>query len=321
MLAAIGDAKTCPHGHPIDAGERASRACRWPTSRRARRSRILRFENEAEDLLHYLKDAGIEPGREGDVAASDDDAGRPSTSTARTATLTALGRRDGLRASPTRRRRRAPRCPSSSCSPRTATGAEPRLAIALLAAAVLVAGCGGAEHRRLRRQRPARLAGPDARDRDRSGQSLQAAVERTRRTVEVPVDIAIRRTPLPRARPSSTSWRSAARSAPRQPSSDARPAGLDQLDGARRCASTSRAATRTARQLERGPAATDVYLVRFSCRSSTFARQVAALDALLRSWRWTTSTRRRVASTARCSPRSTSPRRRSSASQTSTKRV
>ena len=25
---------------------------------------ILRFENEAEDLLHYLKDAGIEPGPE-----------------------------------------------------------------------------------------------------------------------------------------------------------------------------------------------------------------------------------------------------------------
>ena len=27
--------------------------------------RVLRFENEAEDLLHYLKDAGIEPGMEG----------------------------------------------------------------------------------------------------------------------------------------------------------------------------------------------------------------------------------------------------------------
>ena len=29
-----------------------STACRWPTSSRAPRSRILRFENEAEDLLH-----------------------------------------------------------------------------------------------------------------------------------------------------------------------------------------------------------------------------------------------------------------------------
>ena len=26
---------------------------------------ILRFENEAEDLLHYLEEAGIEPGLEG----------------------------------------------------------------------------------------------------------------------------------------------------------------------------------------------------------------------------------------------------------------
>ena len=32
---------------------------------------ILRLENEAEDLLHYLKDAGIEPGLEGEIAAND----------------------------------------------------------------------------------------------------------------------------------------------------------------------------------------------------------------------------------------------------------
>jgi DtxR family Mn-dependent transcriptional regulator len=35
--------------------------------------RVLRFENEAEDLLHYLKDAGIEPGMEGTLAERDDD--------------------------------------------------------------------------------------------------------------------------------------------------------------------------------------------------------------------------------------------------------
>ena len=29
--------------------------------------KILRFENEAEDLLHYLRDAGLEPGLEGKV--------------------------------------------------------------------------------------------------------------------------------------------------------------------------------------------------------------------------------------------------------------
>ena len=38
MFAAIGDAKTCPHGHPIDAGS-ASRAFRSPTASRALRSR------------------------------------------------------------------------------------------------------------------------------------------------------------------------------------------------------------------------------------------------------------------------------------------
>ena len=48
-----------------------------PRARRRRelgaKVRVLRFENEAEDLLHYLKDAGIEPGMEGTVAERDDD--------------------------------------------------------------------------------------------------------------------------------------------------------------------------------------------------------------------------------------------------------
>ena len=72
MLAAIGDAKTCPHGHPIDAGNRIEGVpladCEPGAS-----IRILRFENEAEDLLHYLKDAGVEPGMEGTLAERDDD--------------------------------------------------------------------------------------------------------------------------------------------------------------------------------------------------------------------------------------------------------
>ena len=33
--------------------------------------RILRFENEAEELLHLFKDEGVEPGRDGVVAGSD----------------------------------------------------------------------------------------------------------------------------------------------------------------------------------------------------------------------------------------------------------
>jgi DtxR family Mn-dependent transcriptional regulator len=34
---------------------------------------VLRFENEAEELLHYLKRAGLNPGLEGKVSESDDD--------------------------------------------------------------------------------------------------------------------------------------------------------------------------------------------------------------------------------------------------------
>src|SRR5918992_1054958 len=35
--------------------------------------RVLRFENEAEDLLHYLKDTGLHPGLEGTLAHAGDD--------------------------------------------------------------------------------------------------------------------------------------------------------------------------------------------------------------------------------------------------------
>jgi DtxR family transcriptional regulator, iron-dependent repressor len=67
MLAAIGDAKTCPHGHPIRVGERLPGVPLADVEEGAK-VRVLRFENEAEDLLHYLKDAGIEPGMEGVLA-------------------------------------------------------------------------------------------------------------------------------------------------------------------------------------------------------------------------------------------------------------
>src|ERR671914_707357 len=72
MRSAIGDAKTCPHGHPINVGERME-GVPLADAERGASVRILRFENEAEDLLHYLKDAGIEPGMEGTVAERDDD--------------------------------------------------------------------------------------------------------------------------------------------------------------------------------------------------------------------------------------------------------
>jgi DtxR family Mn-dependent transcriptional regulator len=72
MLAAIGDAKTCPHGHPIKVGERLPGVPLADVETGAS-VRVLRFENEAEELLHYLKDAGIEPGMEGVLAERADD--------------------------------------------------------------------------------------------------------------------------------------------------------------------------------------------------------------------------------------------------------
>src|SRR4051812_27373663 len=61
MLAAIGDAKTCPHGHPITPGARIESVPLADVEVGAR-VRVIRFENEAEDLLHYLRAAGLEPG-------------------------------------------------------------------------------------------------------------------------------------------------------------------------------------------------------------------------------------------------------------------
>ena len=112
-----------PARPPDRAPAAASRACRSPTASPARRSRILRFENEAEELLHYLHDRGIEPGLEGTFVAAGRrrDHGR-ARRRARSRSRARSPRRS--RWSPTRRRRRASRCPSSSCSPRTATGAE-----------------------------------------------------------------------------------------------------------------------------------------------------------------------------------------------------
>jgi DtxR family Mn-dependent transcriptional regulator len=72
MLAAIGDAKTCPHGHPIEAGSRIEGAPLADVEVGAKVT-VLRFENEAEDLLHELKASGVEPGMVGTLAASDAD--------------------------------------------------------------------------------------------------------------------------------------------------------------------------------------------------------------------------------------------------------
>jgi DtxR family transcriptional regulator, Mn-dependent transcriptional regulator len=73
VIASVGDALTCPHGHPIRVGERIDGAPLADCAVGAKVT-ILRLENEAEDLLHYLKDNGLEPRLEGEVASKDAEA-------------------------------------------------------------------------------------------------------------------------------------------------------------------------------------------------------------------------------------------------------
>ena len=71
MLAAVGDATTCPHGHPLVEGARERGALLADVEPGAT-VHVLRFENEAEELLHYLKQAGLQPGLDGTLESSDD---------------------------------------------------------------------------------------------------------------------------------------------------------------------------------------------------------------------------------------------------------
>jgi DtxR family transcriptional regulator, Mn-dependent transcriptional regulator len=72
MRAAIGDATTCPHGHPIVEGAREEGVLLADVEVGAR-VHVLRFENEAEELLHYLKEAGVSPGLDGTIESTDED--------------------------------------------------------------------------------------------------------------------------------------------------------------------------------------------------------------------------------------------------------
>jgi DtxR family transcriptional regulator, Mn-dependent transcriptional regulator len=72
MLAAIGDATTCPHGHPFVEGTREPGVPLADVEEGASVV-VLRFENEAEDILHYLKEAGLATGLEATLAESTDD--------------------------------------------------------------------------------------------------------------------------------------------------------------------------------------------------------------------------------------------------------
>jgi DtxR family Mn-dependent transcriptional regulator len=70
VRSSVGDARTCPHGHPIQVGQRIDGV---PLADCALGSKvtILRLENEAEDLLHYLRLSGIFPGLSGQISAKD----------------------------------------------------------------------------------------------------------------------------------------------------------------------------------------------------------------------------------------------------------
>ena len=72
MKAAIGDAKTCPHGHPLVEGAREEGVLLADVEPGAQ-VMVLRFENEAEELLHYLRDSGLHPQLEGEVESSSSD--------------------------------------------------------------------------------------------------------------------------------------------------------------------------------------------------------------------------------------------------------
>jgi DtxR family Mn-dependent transcriptional regulator len=87
VRASVGDAKTCPHGHPIRVGERIDGVPLADCEVGAAVT-ILRLENEAEDLLHYLKEAGVEPGMTGEVVTNDGELVSVRTD-ADTATVTA----------------------------------------------------------------------------------------------------------------------------------------------------------------------------------------------------------------------------------------
>ena len=70
---AVGDATTCPHGHPIETGKRIEGVPLADVEIGAKVT-VLRLENEAEDLLHVLMDSGMEPGVEGTLSSHDEEA-------------------------------------------------------------------------------------------------------------------------------------------------------------------------------------------------------------------------------------------------------
>ena len=121
MRAAIGDAKTCPHGHPIVEGAREQGVLLADVEVGASVARpALRERGRGAAPLPEGRRAA--PGLEGTVESSDDDEVVIASEDGTHRSPAASPRPS--RCVPTRRRRRARRCPSSWSSPATATGAE-----------------------------------------------------------------------------------------------------------------------------------------------------------------------------------------------------
>jgi len=99
MLAAIGEAKTCPHGHPIVEGAR-ERGSLLADVELGADVLVLRFENEAEELLHYLKKAGLHPGLRGKLESSDEGEVVVSTAEGRHAVSRSVAETVSVRADP-----------------------------------------------------------------------------------------------------------------------------------------------------------------------------------------------------------------------------
>ena len=68
MLEMIGEVRTCPHGHPIGDYPREPGES-LPAVPAGSEVTVLRLENEAEEILHYMYRAGVEPGRRYTVAS------------------------------------------------------------------------------------------------------------------------------------------------------------------------------------------------------------------------------------------------------------
>jgi DtxR family Mn-dependent transcriptional regulator len=72
MREAIKGATTCPHGHPIAAGNRVQCGTRLADVPVGGRVTVLRFENERSEVLGDLHAAGLRLGLGGTVTARDD---------------------------------------------------------------------------------------------------------------------------------------------------------------------------------------------------------------------------------------------------------